>query len=177
MPSTSKTKYVEVLTQMVKNTTPRRKSMLQEQCIVSPKTKKKLSFLETTVSSVSESMKLTNKKRNKTDTDSRRIVALSLAHKRKYSVQQSKMLGISYNLLMKAHRAENIKSKLYCRKKRKDAMPCSILDKVKQFYLRGDVSRDMPDGRSASQKAGQNRARKVMECSLIAAYEKFREEN
>ena len=55
MPKSSD-KYVDVLTQMVNSTSPRKKQVLKSRCILSPKSKKRLNFLVTSFSSIKEAM-------------------------------------------------------------------------------------------------------------------------
>ncbi len=81
------------------------------------------------------------------------------------------------SLLKQAASVSNLEQ-LAKRKRRSDALPESTTDKVVHFYLWGDVSRDLPDGRSAKKdETGMLQGRNVLDLSLRSAHEKFSNEN
>ena len=95
--------------------------------------------------------------------------------RKKYSISESKQLGLSYRLLRKASDASNLKD-LCQRKKRKDAIDTDDLQKADHFYRRGDISRTRPDARNARKTGQSYMATRVTEMSYNASYDTFREE-
>lgn len=120
MPKSSE-KYADVLSQLVGKATPRSKEKLNKKCIVSPKSKKHLDFLQTSASALKNTMENLNPRRNTKDLQRKRSIAVAVAVKKKYSVQECKHVGISYNLLHQAAYAPDITEQA-ARKRRSDAL-------------------------------------------------------
>ena len=128
------------------------------------------------MSSLREAILALRKKRNKKDNIAKKTVALMLSLKKKYSYSESKLLGLNYKLLKKAHAASSV-DELNVRKQRKDALPPETVQKVERFYGRSDISRSQPDARSAKKGSEGYVAMKVMDMSTSAAFEMFQEDN
>ena len=171
-------KHVEVLIRMVKSATPQKKAILRKNLIVSPNSKKKLTFVHTTFDSVKTALEKLKSKRSTDDLKKKRTLAWALALvRRKYSMQQCRKIGIGYKLL-KRMKSATCSSELDVRKRRKDALDDTVAKMVRAFYRRSDVSRALPDARGV--KRGQNGellSRKVLERSVTSAHELFRAEN
>ncbi|XP_041368432.1 uncharacterized protein LOC121382868 isoform X2 [Gigantopelta aegis] len=175
---TDKGKFVHVFGTVVDRATPRTRRLLHQRLGIGAKSRKRINFLASSVSSLRESIHALRKKRNKRDVSAKKTVALMLSLKKKYSYRESKLLGLNYKLLQKAGKAKNL-DELNVRKKRKDALSSQTVQKVEQFYRRSDISRTQPDARSAKKGSKDEYpvARRVMDMSTAAAYEMFRAEN
>ena len=70
----------------------------------------------------------------------RRNIASALAVKKKYSIAERRQLGLNYKLMKNINKPH---------KKRKDALTEEQISVVNSFYIRGDITRDIPDAGSA----------------------------
>ena len=93
--------------------------------------------------------------------------------RKKYSISESKQLGLSYRLVRKANLEDLCQRK---QKKRKDAIDTDDLHKVEDFYRRGDISSTRPDARSARKTGQRYTTTRVTEMSYNASNDIFREE-
>ncbi|KAJ8050271.1 hypothetical protein HOLleu_03406 [Holothuria leucospilota] len=116
-----------------------------------------------------------NKQRNKKAMTRKRILAVAVSVKNRYKPgyrNHRTFLGIGKKLTKHAITA-NDADELEVRKKRKDATPIETVITVKEFFHRGDNSRDLPDARSAKKVGDEVKSRKVMDLTLQSAYQKF----
>lgn len=180
MPKTS-AEYAAVLTRLIHKSTPRKKKHLQDNGIVStPSARQFLAFARDSTESMKHTFSTLNRQRNKAALTRKRNLALAVSLKgrywRGYKRNQRRFLGIGQALIKGAATVDNPED-LEGRKRRRDAMPYEVINRVKEFYHRGDISRDLPDARSAAKEGGIVKSRKVMDMSLRRAYTTFSAEN
>ncbi len=156
-------KFAEVVSTVIKRSTPRKKEALTKKVILSPSKKRRLNFLEK--NSVTSVLNRIKKTRSRKDLELRRRLHLATSIKNKLKTKTAKKeFGLSWNFLTKpAHlHASNF------RKKRSDALSKDNKRKVTDFFNRSDISREMPK---------QGNPVNVMECSTAYAFRLFKEEN
>ena len=169
MPASSK--VCDIIKHLVFSASPNTKRRLSNSGITS--SSKKESFLGDTADKIKTVMKSLQKKRNKADLQKKRIITAAISLKKKYVRQQMKHLGLGYKLIRKS----SLDTKRH-RKKRCDSLDFQTVKQVEEFYNRGDISRDLPDARSATKTAqGHVVGRKVLECTVKSAYAQFCKEN
>ena len=86
---------VEVLIRMLKSATPKKEEILRKNLIVSPNSKKKLSFVHTTFDNVKTALEKLKLKRSTDGLKKKRTLAWALGLvRRKYLMQQCRKIGI-----------------------------------------------------------------------------------
>ena len=180
MPKNSK-QYAEVLTRMIHKVTPKKRQHLKEHAVItSPRSRKFLQFAQASCRNIKDTISHINMQRNTSAIHKKRVLAVALSLKRKYNYgyrkHLRKHLGLGYSLIKRAATVDDVHH-LDTRKRRSDALPTGVVDKVIEFYRRGDISRDLPDARSAKKDGESVISRKVMDITLRSAYDKFNKEN
>ncbi|KAK7089483.1 hypothetical protein V1264_024849 [Littorina saxatilis] len=174
-----KKKRAQVLSSLLHRSSPATKKFVHAQNPSKEKECAARKELDFAIDSIQESMVNLRKRRNKKDMKARRTVAAMLSLKRKYTVAESTRLGIGYRLFVKSSKVKDLDAlDLDERKKRKDCIAQEAVDKVEQFYRRTDVSRSLPDARSARKKKSGEAllAMRVMERSSESAFVAFKED-
>lgn len=115
-------------------------------------------YAERATAAIREQFQTLNRQRNKAAMRNKRVLAVGLSLKRRYrpgyGKMQRKLFGTGKSLLKNAA-IVNDADELEKRKKRKDALSQDIVKQVKKFYLRGDISQDLPDALVLTLKEAQ----------------------
>lgn len=162
-------KAAEVIVKLVNSATPGQKLILNDKLnVISPKTKKRLEFAESSLEEVRSSFEKIKKKRSKVDNRNRVMLALLFCRKKYTHLQHSK-IGYGRKLIKTLNKEDP-----FSRQKRKDAVTEQVKELVASFYRKPEVSRQLPDARGVKQRRdGQLVSRRVMEMSMKSAHEAF----
>ena len=120
-------KFAEVLSNIVGKATPKRKTALKKKCILSPGSKKKLSFYRKT--SIKHVLQQIRKTRSTKALELRKqLHHLSVVKNKLKKKTAHKHLGLSWNFLSKHATSHS-------RKRRKDAVSADTIKAVEEFFL------------------------------------------
>ena len=140
--------------------------------ICSPNSKKKLDFDQNISASFREQLGKLSLRRNHKDLRLKRSLAMAVTLRNKAAAQY---FGISKKMKLKVLHESNKAGWEDHRKPRKDTVPEETAKEIVTFFNDGDISRDLPDARSASIQNGKVQSRKVLQSSLLTTYEKYAE--
>lgn len=170
---TCSSQAADIITVLVSKASPTCKRKLLDHCIVSPNSKKGLSALKETTTMLKRTMQGLSKQRNAKAMQTKRLMAASLGVRNKYlnMKQKKECLGFSYKGL------KRVTSGNVNRKRRSDCLSLETINNVDSFFNRCDVSRALPDARSASTKGNIVIGRMILESTLKTAYDNFLSEN
>lgn len=156
LPRNSKS-AARILTELVKTASPRKKSILEQNCIVSPRKKEMYEHLSKTV----QSNLTKGVKRNVCKQFAKNIKG----HKYGQLRPASSLLGVRYLWLQ---RVSSLKTQI----ERKSKSGKEAQETVKDFYIQANVSTCLPD----KKKVVNNKPTHILNQSIAKTYEKFTEE-
>ena len=145
-----------MLTRLIHKATPKKKKELKEKGInASPRSRRFLQFAKESCGNIKDTVLGINKQRSTSALHGKWVLAAALSVKRKYSHgyrrHLRKHLRLGYSLTKRAARIDDVRQ-LDTRKRRSDALPTCVVDRIIEFYGRGDTSRDLPDARSGKKE-------------------------
>ncbi|KAK7090626.1 uncharacterized protein [Littorina saxatilis] len=166
--SPSPGKYADVVAALAQTKSPRKRKILDEKGVKAPSPRKKL-FSDDVLHSVKEDLQRTSKKRTKVENARRRVLCgvFNRYSKHRGCASTLKAFGTTKKFVNQC--AE--KNGEWTRKKRKDAVPAHVVEKIQTIYEREDISRDDPCQKSVSARTGNST--RYMEKTLQESYDQY----